>query len=57
MVANFFCKSAILAVREVLLVVRVALLFASAAKISFSIVAALARDLKYLSSSVTDSCG
>ena len=57
MFANCFCKLATVAVREALLVVRVALLFASAAKMYFSVVAALAKDLKYLSSSETDSCG
>ena len=57
MFANCFCKLATVAVKEALLVVRVALLFTSAAKMSFSILAALDRGLKYLPSSATDSCG
>ena len=46
MVANCFCKSAIVTVREVLLVVRVSLLFTSASKMSSSVVETLARELK-----------
>ena len=57
MADNCLCKSAIVAVRDALLVVRVALLFTSAAKMSFSVVAALAREMKYPSSSAFDSCG
>ena len=57
MLANFFCKLATLAVKETLLVVRVALLFTSAANMSFYVVTALVRDLKYPSSSAVDSCG
>ena len=49
--ANCFCKLATVAVNEALLVVRVALLLSRAAKISFSVVAALANELKYQSSS------
>ena len=56
MFANCFCKLATVAVREALLVVRVALLFASAAKMYFSVVAVFARELKYPSNYATDSC-
>ena len=53
MFSNCFCKSAIVAVRGALLVVRVALLFTSADKMYFSVVAVLARELKYPSNSAT----
>ena len=48
MSTNCFCKLAAVAVKEVLLVARVVLLFASAANISFSVVAAFASELKYI---------
>ena len=57
MFANCLCKLATVAVREAFLVVRVALLFTSAAKMSLSVVAALAKELKYPSNFATDSCG
>ena len=44
--ANYLCKSEIVAVRDALLVMRVALLFTSISKIYFSVVAELARELK-----------
>ena len=44
--ASCFCKFATVAVNVALLEVRVELLFTSAAKISFSVVAALANELK-----------
>ena len=46
MYSNCFCKLATVAVKEALLVVRVALLFTSAAKMSFSVVAAFSSELK-----------
>ena len=46
MFANCFCKLATVAVKEELLVVRVALLFTSAAKMYFSVLAAFASELK-----------
>ena len=57
MVSNCLCKSAIVDVREEFLVVRFTLLFTSTAKMSFSVVAVLARELKYPSSSAVESCG
>ena len=44
--ASCFCKFATVAVYVALLEVRVALIFISAAKISFSVVASLANELK-----------
>ena len=44
--ANCFCKLATVAVNMALLLVRVALLLTSAAKIFFSMVSALANELK-----------
>ena len=44
---NCLCMSAIVAVRDALLMVRVTLLFTSVVKMSFSVVAVLARELKY----------
>ena len=52
MAASCLCKSTNVALMDALLVARVALLFTSAAKMFFSIVAALARELKYPYSSV-----
>ena len=46
MFANCFCKLATVAVKKVLLVVRVALLLTSPAKISFSVMEAFASELK-----------
>ena len=57
MFVNCFCKLDTVAVMEELLVARVELLFTSAAKMSFYVVDALARDLMYPSNSATDSCG
>ena len=55
--SSCFCKFATVTVKVVLLEVRVALLFTSAAKIYFSVVAALANELNYPSSSSNYSCG
>ena len=55
--ANCFCQLGTVGVNVALLVVKVALIITSAAKISFSVVSALVNELKYPSSSSTDSCG
>ena len=46
MFANCFCKFATVSVNEALLVVKVALLLTSAAKMSFSVVAEFASEIK-----------
>ena len=46
MFANCFCKLATVAVKEAFLVVRFALLFTNAAKISFSVVVEFVSELK-----------
>ena len=46
MFSNCFCKLATVAIKEALLVVRVALLLTSSAKMYFSVVAAFDSELK-----------